>query len=192
MFRSIVIALVFCFVPALQAQVQVSINTTAGNILVQVDTVNAPITAKNFINLVKKCVYKKGASFYRVVRMDNQPQNDVKIEVIQGCLRHDSIIEQFKPITHETTKTTGIRHLTGVISMARLEPGSASTEIFICIGDQPELDFGGRRNPDGQGFAAFGRVVNGMEVVRKIQQMEDEGQILVQQVKITGIKILSF
>lgn len=63
-------------------------------------------------------------------------------------------------------------------------PVTASTEFFICIGDQPSLDFGGKRNPDGQGFAVFGRVVSGMEVVRKIQQQKDTSQYLVEPVKI--------
>jgi peptidyl-prolyl cis-trans isomerase A (cyclophilin A) len=74
--------------------------------------------------------------------------------------------------------------------MARLEPGTADCEFFICIGDQPELDFGGKRNPDGQGFAAFGKVVQGMDVVRKIQQLEDDSQMLVEKVAIFSIKII--
>jgi peptidyl-prolyl cis-trans isomerase A (cyclophilin A) len=63
---------------------------------------------------------------------------------------------------------TGLRHLDGTLSMARIAPGTAGSAFFICIGDQPDLDFGGRRNPDGQGFAAFGRVAEGMDVVRAI------------------------
>ena len=72
--------------------------------------------------------------------------------------------------------------------MARVEPGTAAGEIFICVGDQPELDFGGKRNPDGQGFAAFGRVVEGMEVVRAIQQLPEEKQMLVDPVKIISVQ----
>ena len=92
-------------------------------------------------------------------------------------------------IAHEPTSVTGIRHLDGVVSMARSEPGSASTEFFICIGDQPALDFGGNRNPDGQGFAAFGKVIKGMEVVRSIQIMRDTGQYLTDPVKINAVYI---
>jgi peptidyl-prolyl cis-trans isomerase A (cyclophilin A) len=95
------------------------------------------------------------------------------------------------PIAHETTTQTGILHKDGVISMARLEPGTATSEFFICVGDQPELDFGGKRNPDGQGFAAFGRVIKGMEVVRRIQQQPDKKQFLDPVIKITQFKLLS-
>jgi peptidyl-prolyl cis-trans isomerase A (cyclophilin A) len=91
-------------------------------------------------------------------------------------------------ILHETTDKTGIRHLNGTLSMARLEPGTASSEIFICINDQPELDFGGKRNPDGQGFAAFGKVISGMDVVRKIQLLPETNQILDKVVKVNSIQ----
>jgi peptidyl-prolyl cis-trans isomerase A (cyclophilin A) len=101
--------------------------------------------------------------------MDNQPESPVKIEVIQAGVNPDRAKEGFGPIALERTSTTGILHRDGVISMARGAPDSATSGWFICINDQPSLDFGGARNPDGQGFAAFGRVVSGMDVVRKIQ-----------------------
>ncbi len=91
------------------------------------------------------------------------------------------------PIEHETTQKTGVLHLVGTLSMARSEPGSAASEFFICIGEQPELDFGGRRNPDGQGFAAFGKVVAGMDVVKKIHQLPADGQMLISRVEIHNI-----
>ena len=121
------------------------------------------------------------------MRLDNQPTSPVKIEVIQGGLKDDRVVGQYKPIAHETTDATGIKHEDGTISMARLEPGTASTEFFICVGDQPELDFGGKRNPDGQGFAAFGKVIRGMDVVRAIQQKNDKGQMLLEEVLIEEI-----
>ena len=123
--------------------------------------------------------------FYRVVTQSNQPQNDIKIEVIQGGLITEE--KMYEPIAHETTEETGIPHKDGVISMARNEPGTATSEFFICVGDQPELDFGGKRNPDGQGFAAFGKVIEGMEVVRKIQQQPETDQMLTHQVLIKSI-----
>lgn len=165
---------------------KVKMETSMGQIVVELDTVNAPLTAKNFLHHVQKNTYRN-AVFYRVVRMDNQPNNQVKIEVIQGGLFSDDRIEDIPVITHETTKQTGIKHLDGTISMARMGPGTASTEFFICVNDQPELDFGGKRNPDGQGFATFGRVVKGMDVVRAIQKQKDEGQILFEKVKILNI-----
>ena len=100
------------------------------------------------------------------------------------------MIEKFPVIIHETTRQTGLKHLNGTISMARNEPGTASTEIFICINNQPELDFGGKRNPDGQGFAAFGQVTDGMDVVLKIQQEPNEGQYLSKPVKIYSVRRL--
>jgi peptidyl-prolyl cis-trans isomerase A (cyclophilin A) len=122
--------------------------------------------------------------------MDNQPDKKVKIEVVQAGYGEDSLIEkyQFTPIRHETTKQTGILHKDGILSMARMEPGTASSEFFICIGDQSELDFNGKRNPDKQGFAAFGKVTKGMDMVRKIQKLKDKEQYLEKPVKIMGIR----
>ncbi|MDR1724569.1 MAG: peptidylprolyl isomerase [Tannerella sp.] len=165
---------------------QVVIETPMGNITVEIYTDKAPVTSANFLKLTDEGVYDKGgAAFYRVVRQDNQPRNKVKIEVIQGGLDDREVAA---PIPHETTAQTGLKHLDGTISMARSEPGTASSEFFICIGDQPELDFGGQRNPDGQGFAAFGRVVGGMDIVRKIQQLPDTAQYLVNPLPISAIR----
>jgi peptidyl-prolyl cis-trans isomerase A (cyclophilin A) len=167
----------------------VLIRTDFGNIKVEISAGKAPITAANFLRYVDAGLYK-GSSFYRVVRLENQPQNLVKIGVIQGGLGFSDEDRPFPPIAHETTAKTGILHKDGVISMARSAPGSATSEFFICIGDQPELDFGGRRNPDGQGFAAFGRVIEGMDVVRKIQQQPDEKQMLKEPVAIQNVERL--
>ena len=155
----------------------VLIITDMGEIAVEIYLEDAPVTASNFLDLVSKGIYTD-AEFYRVVRMDNQPQNKVKIEVIQGGLFDDDQIDLHTPIVHESTLNTGIKHTDGIFSMARMEPGTASTEFFICIGDQPDLDFGGARNPDNQGFAAFGKVVRGMEVVIAIQALPDTNQYL--------------
>jgi len=165
---------------------KVEITTTLGTIELEIFKDKAPITANYFLENVNNNVFKD-ACFYRVVRMDNQPNNDIKIEVIQGGLFFDSIVDQKPTIAHETTKETGILHTNGVISMARNQPGSASTEFFICIGDQPNLDFEGMRNPDGQGFAAFGKVIKGMDVVKLIQQQKDDEQMLVERIDILSI-----
>jgi peptidyl-prolyl cis-trans isomerase A (cyclophilin A) len=166
---------------------QVEIQTSMGNIILVIDTIHAPVTAKNFLAHAEKGTFNT-AVFYRSVRLDNQPTNDIKIEVIQGGLFSDEEIEKYPGIQHETTKETGLKHLDGTISMARNEPGTASTEFFICIGNQPELDFGGKRNPDGQGFAAFGQIIEGLDVVKKIQQLPDENQYLKKPVQIHSIK----
>lgn len=151
-----------------QGTTKVRIDTDAGEILVDIYADKAPITATNFLRYVNEKRYDGGA-FYRVVTMQNQPTSPIRIEVIQGGLDTDSS-KRLPAITHETNDKSGLKHLDGTISMARGAPGSASSEFFICINAQPELDFGGMRNPDGQGFAAFGRVTKGMDVVRRIQQ----------------------
>ncbi len=170
----------------------VSILTELGLIEVELASEKAPGTAANFLRYVEEGFYN-GASFYRTVKLSNQPDNEVKIEVIQGGLGMDHLSGKAKypPIKQETTRQTGLLHFNGTISMARLEPDGATSEFFICIGDQFELDFGGKRNPDGQGFAAFGQVLKGMEVAQKIQLSPSEGQNLVPPIQILNIKRVS-
>lgn len=175
-------------------KVTIVIETEAGAIEVELDAKRAPGTVVNFLRYVDGGHYN-GGRFHRTVKLnpDNQPQNTVKIEVIQAGPRVDESVpadqrkEIFPPIALERTNKTGILHKDGVISMARLGPDTATGDFFICVGDQPELDFGGKRNPDGQGFAAFGRVVRGMDVVRKIHQSPVEGQRLTPPVRIVRV-----
>jgi peptidyl-prolyl cis-trans isomerase A (cyclophilin A) len=148
--------------------VSVLVQTELGDIVVEVDQAKAPNTAANFLKYVDAGHYN-GGTWHRTVKMDNQPESPVKIEVIQAGVNPEFAKSGFPPIALERTTVTGIQHKDGVISMARGMPDSATSGWFICINDQPSLDFGGARNPDGQGFAAFGRVVKGMDVVRKIQ-----------------------
>lgn len=164
------------------------LHTEVGDIEIEVDTVHAPITANNFLRHVDSGFYN-GGTFFRTVTPNNQPQNRVKIEVIQGGNRSkEETASEFPAIPLERTNKTGVKHVEGAISMARGEPDTATSEFFICVGAQPELDFGGKRNPDGQGFAAFGRVVKGMEVVRKIQQSPATDQALTPEIKILSAK----
>jgi peptidyl-prolyl cis-trans isomerase A (cyclophilin A) len=167
-----------------QRSPHVLIRTSVGRIEVEIDTARAPISGGNFLRYVDGGRYAKGR-FYRTVTLHNQGDNPVRIEVIQGG--RDPATPSFGFIPLERTSRTGLRHRDGTISMARAGPGTATSEFFICIGDQPELDFGGRRNPDGQGFAAFGRVVRGMDVVRKVQQSPANGQALTPPIMIEGI-----
>ena len=155
--------------PAAQGPVRVMVRTELGDILLEVDTKRAPNTAANFLRYVDAGHYD-GGTFHRTVKMDNQPDSPVKIEVIQAGVNPDRAKDGFPAIPIERTSVTGLRHTNGVISMARGQPDSATSGWFICINDQASLDFGGARNPDGQGFAAFGRVVQGLDVVRKIQR----------------------
>jgi peptidyl-prolyl cis-trans isomerase A (cyclophilin A) len=156
------------FVSAQGKPVRVRVQTELGDIVVELDQAKAPVTSANFLKYVDGGHYD-GGTWHRTVKMDNQPESTIKIEVIQAGVNPDKAKSGFPPIELERTNKTGILHKDGVISMARGMPDSATSGWFICINDQPSLDFGGMRNPDGQGFAAFGRVVSGMDVVRKIQ-----------------------
>jgi peptidyl-prolyl cis-trans isomerase A (cyclophilin A) len=162
----------------------VVIETDLGTIEAEVSIDRAPITAANFLKYVDANLYAN-ALFHRTVTPANQPNNAVKIEVIQGGTAPRT--RQFAPILLERTSTTGLTHREGTISMARVGPDTATSDFFICIGEQPALDFGGERNSDGQGFAAFGRVTKGMEVVRRIQESHAEGQRLTPPVRILRI-----
>ena len=161
----------------------VLLQTDLGKIILELYPHQAPATVANFLRYVDENRFTK-ACFYRVVTMNNQPNDKIKIEVIQGGLKDDDHQLSLPPIIHETTSQTGILHKDSIISMARNEPGTASSEFFICINDQPELDFGGRRNSDGQGFAAFGSVSEGMDIVRRIQSQLASGQYLVRDLRV--------
>ena len=152
----------------------IEIRTKFGDIEVELYPDKAPKSVAAFLKNVDAGYYKD-ATFYRVLNMGNQPSNAPKAEVIQGGMWRKKNKPDVPRIPHEPTSQTGILHTDGTISFARQEPGSAGSEFFICIGDQPGFDFGGENNPDGHGYAAFGKVVNGMNVVRKIYaQPEDE------------------
>jgi len=173
------------FAAAAAGNPRVIIKTDKGDITVEVDPARAPVTAANFLRYVDAGFYD-GSAFHRTVTLANQPNDAVQIEVIQGGILPDD--KTFPPIAHETTATTGLSHVDGALSMARARPGSATSSFFFCINDQPSLDFGGKRNPDGQGFAAFGRVVQGMDVVRTIHALPAQGQQLSPPVKIISAR----
>ena len=148
--------------------VPVVFETELGNITVEVDPARAPITVANFLKYVDGKFYD-GGMINRAVRPDNTIRKDVEIQVIQFQSDPARRSELFPPIPMERTSVTGLKHVDGALSMARSGPDSATTSFSIVIGDQPEMDFGGKRNADGQGFAVFGRVVAGMDIVKKIQ-----------------------
>lgn len=146
--------------------VRVEMQTSRGNIVLELYPEQAPVTVANFLRLVDGR-HLEGGSFYRTVAPENDNGSPV-IAVLQGGL--GDAAGPFPAIAHESTAATGLKHLDGSISMARAEVGTATTEFFICIGDQPALDYGGTRNKDGQGFAVFGRVVAGMDVVHAMHE----------------------
>jgi peptidyl-prolyl cis-trans isomerase A (cyclophilin A) len=155
----------------------VKIQTRLGNIEVELYPDKAPKSVAAFLSYVDFGYYKN-TSFYRVLNLDNQPSGSYKAELIQGGLWRTNYKKSanLKGIPHETTQQTGILHKDGIISLARQEPGSATTEFFICIGNQPGFDFGGENNPDKQGYAAFGKVVKGMDVVKSIYRQPENDE----------------
>ena len=173
-----------------EGTVAITLRTAMGDIDLELYAERAPVTVANFLAYLDAGHYN-GGSFYRVVRYDNDNGNP-KIEVIQGGV-NDQGRGAFSPIAHESTEDTGLLHVDGAISMGRGGVGTATSEFFICVGDQPGLDHGESRNADMQGFAVFGQVVGGMDVVRAIDRIEatapsdseyTRGQILEEPVRI--------
>jgi peptidyl-prolyl cis-trans isomerase A (cyclophilin A) len=170
--------------------VRAALNTEFGEVIVEVFPAAAPLSACDFLAYVDNGLYR-GASFYRVVREDND-RGSPKIAVVQGGLQDES--RERAPIAHETTEQTGLKHVDGALSLARGAVGTGGgAAFFVVIGNQPGLDFGGARNSDRQGFAVFGRVVRGMDIVRRIHQMKEaaptddpylQGQVLAKPVTI--------
>jgi len=165
----------------------IEMNTVYGTICVKLFVKEALTTYNNFLRFIDEHRYKD-FHFYRTVTMSNQPMSNIKIEVIQGGLGFEKHPLELPPILHETTNATGIKHMNGTISMARIEPGSASSEIFICINDQPELNYRGRRNIDAQGFAAFGKVIKDLNVLKEIHSLPPKDQFLNKELKVNFIK----
>ncbi|MEP7138773.1 MAG: peptidylprolyl isomerase [Caldimonas sp.] len=169
--------------------VRTRVDTELGVFVVEVNSAVAPVTVANYLAYVDRKLLDR-AVVYRIVTPANQPPaTRHSIEVVQwGLDSSDDESSPLPPIVHESTRATGLRHLDGTLSMARSLPGTASSEFFICIGDQPALDFGGGRNPDGQGFAAFGRVVDGMDVVRALYAKGEAAQRLSRSIRIRSVR----
>lgn len=170
---------------------RVKIETANGDIVLELYPEKAPKTVAAFLSYVDKGYYNN-STFYRVWSDDNQVIDAYKARLIQGGLwRTNRQLSLSLPgIPHETTKQTGILHTEGVISLARAAPGTATTEFFICIGNQHGFDYGGANNPDGQGYAAFGRVVKGMDVVKFIYNLPEDGEYFNPPIFIFDIKRL--
>ena len=186
----------------------VLIKTSLGDIKAEIFLDKAPITATNFLRYVDEGLLD-GTTFFRTVTLENQPTKTqttkIKIEILQGGTSSASREERktlgsypsvYPPIEHETTKATGLLHVAGSLSMARGKPGSATSSFMICISDQPEMDYGGMRNPDKQGFAVFGIVLEGMDVAKTIHkqpygELDGREQRLTPPIDITTIRRIS-
>ena len=145
--------------PPAPAPVRVTLETSAGNILVEVDPARAPISAANFLRYVDSRRLD-GVDFYRA--MHTGPEAGL----IQGGVRDPQRL--FPPIAHEPTSQTGLSHVDGALSLPRFAPGTAAGDFSIMVGTQHYLDAGPNSGGDRLGYAVFGRVVEGMDVVRRI------------------------
>ncbi len=166
----------------------VIIETNFGNIEVELYPEKAPKSVNAFLSYVDSGLYK-GCSFYRVLKEENQPSAAFKTELIQGGIWQTNYKKgiALPHIPHEPTNVTGLLHTNGTISLARTTPGTASSEFFICVGDQHAYDYGGRANPDGQGYAAFGKVFKGMDVVKAIHHQPEDGESFYPSIEISNI-----
>lgn len=173
------------------AHPHVLIETKMGDIEVEIYPDRAPKTCQAFLSYIQEGLYKN-SSFYRVLNADNQASDAPKAELIQGGIwqTNPDKLRSLKGIEHESTQRTGILHKTGTISLAREEPGSANSEFFIVVGDQPGYDSGGANNPDHLGYAAFGRVVRGMDIVMLIYNKPERDQSFDPPIPIYDIKKL--
>ena len=155
----------------------IEIQTSKGEIELELYPDQAPKTVQAFLTYIKRGYYKN-SSFYRVLNDDNQPSNADKAELIQGGMYKSmfKVHDTLPGIPHESTAQTHLLHKKGTISLARTTPGTASSEFFICLSDQPGFDFGGENNPDKQGYAAFGKVIKGMDIVTKIYNQNEDNQ----------------
>ncbi len=168
----------------------VLIETRLGDIEVELYPEKAPVTVASFLSYVDSGYYNN-SSFYRVLKADELP-NPNNTGIIQGGIwqTKPQIKVKLPGIRHEPTTQSGLTHQSGTVSLARTTPGSASSEFFICIGDQSPLDAGRRGTEDGQGFAAFGKVIKGMPIVRKIQEQRSHGDAFDEKIEIYKIKRL--
>ena len=171
--------------------IRVLIETKFGDIEAELYPDKAPATVAAFLRNVDSGYYRN-TSFYRILRDDNQVTGAPHSHLIQGGLWEASpALERRLPlIPHEPTSKTGLRHVAGALSMARNTPGTASSEFFICLKEEPGFDYGGENNPDGAGYAVFGKVVSGVETVQEIYRQPQYEQQFTPAVTILDIKRL--
>jgi len=172
MMRALCLAFAAALLSACGGPEVVVLETQMGDIAIEVYEDKAPVSSADFLYHIDNGLYD-GEGFYRVVRPETDPRG-MNMQLIQGGLL--SLVPVTQAIDHETTAMTGLSHSDGMVSIARDAPGTGSAAyFFITIGDNSFLDFGGERNPDGQGYAVFGKVVSGMDVVKSIQALDSTG-----------------
>jgi peptidyl-prolyl cis-trans isomerase A (cyclophilin A) len=182
---ALVLAFAACGPASGQTHPRVRIHTDLGDVTVEVLADKAPVTAANFLRYVDEGRYA-GAAFYRI-RKDPAVPFQGTTGIVQGGQWYGDSTRLLPPIPLESTRKTGLKHVDGAVSMARFgPPNSARSEFFVVLGDQPYLDWRDE-TPDGQGYAVFGRVEDGMDVVRRIQGLPAEGERLRTPVRILSI-----
>lgn len=154
---------------AAPAKPRVVIKTSRGPIVVELESRKAPLTSANFLRYVDAQAYD-GGTFFRAARTDGAPKEGTIVGAPAAKVR------PFPPIAHESTTKTGLKHLNGTISLGRFDPGTATNNFFICVGDQPYLDAHPGEPGDNLGYAAFGQVVSGIAVVQKILSLPTNGE----------------
>ena len=164
---------------------QITISTNYGKIEAEIYPAKAPKTVAAFLSYIDKNFYEN-TSFYRVLKDDDMP-TDYNAGLIQGGTWPN--LKNVPAITHEPTTMSGLSHTSGTLSMARTGANTATTEFFICVGDQTSFDAGNSRAKDTFGFAAFGRVVHGMDIVRKIHNTKNSGDRFIDKINIMSITL---
>lgn len=189
MFRFVLCIAVVCFFISCAQKKrefpQITIHTNYGKIEAELYPAKAPKTVAAFLSYIDKKLYEN-TSFYRVIKDDDMP-TDYNTGLIQGGTWPN--LKNVQPILHEPTNISGLSHTSGTLSMARTEANTATTEFFICVGDQINFDAGNSRAKDTLGFAAFGRVIHSMDVVRKIHNTKTNGDQFLEKITITNISM---
>jgi len=192
MYKLIIIATaLFLYSCNFRKNPHVQISTNFGNIEAELYPSNAPKTVAAFLSYVDSGFYKN-SSFYRVLLIESMSSDNKNTGLIQGGIwqSNNNRAATLPGIVHESPKQTGLSHTSGTLSLARSAAGTANSEFFICIGDQTEYDSSKNLNPDGLGYAAFGKVISGMEIIRKIQNQPANGQNFIKPVVILNIERL--
>ena len=169
---------------------RVRVQTALGVFTVVVHVDKAPVSGATFLALVRSG-HLDGSSVFRILNDRNQPDDEHEVRTVQWGWyeRKDNSLPGSRP-AHEPTSVTGLRHLRGTMSMARRASGTPGSEYFIILRDEPELDFGGRRNPDGQGFAAFAQVVDGFDTLERLHACGEDGQFVQKPVPVLAVSEL--
>jgi peptidyl-prolyl cis-trans isomerase A (cyclophilin A) len=169
--------------------VRLNMTTAEGLLVLELFADKAPLTVANFLKYVDAGRYN-GGEIYRGMAVATNPL----MGLVQGGAKPGKPIP---PVAHEPTTQTGLRHVDGTLSLARYAPGTGTSDFFVCVGDAPYLDANPAATGDNAGFAAFGRVVEGMDIVKRILVMPKSqkadnpamiGQMLEKYVPIQSVK----